>query len=55
MTPAADWSEVALTVEPNPDNAAIYDELSAAYTSLYPATREEVHLLARIQGRPSLP
>lgn len=55
VTPAADWSEVALTVEPNPDNAAIYDELSAAYTSLYPATRKEVHLLARIQGRPSLP
>lgn len=45
----ADWASVATTVQPTAAHAAVYDELYGAYTSLYPATRDEVHLLARLQ------
>lgn len=52
LVPAdADWAEVATTVEPDPRHTALYDELYAAYTALYPATRDQVHLLAGIQRR----
>lgn len=36
-------------IVPNPDHAPVYDELFGAYGALYAATREQVHLLARMQ------
>jgi xylulokinase len=47
----ADWTSIADTVEPNPDNREIYDELYAVYKDLYPATRPMAHTLADIQTR----
>jgi len=50
LLPAAtDWSTVGQEVEPNPEHQAVYEELYGAYTELYPATREQVHRLARLQ------
>jgi xylulokinase len=36
-------------VEPNHEARPLYDELYDLYTSLYPATRDHAHALARIQ------
>ncbi|WP_166354751.1 FGGY-family carbohydrate kinase [Phytoactinopolyspora limicola] len=44
-----DWNPVVHVVEPTAAHRAVYDELYGAYRSLYPATREQAHLLARIQ------
>jgi xylulokinase len=45
------WARVAQTVHPDPANSPIYDELFAGYESLYPATRDHMHLLAAVQRR----
>lgn len=47
----ARWTSMAETVEPNPENREIYDELYAIYRDLYPATRPMAHALANIQMR----
>ena len=47
-----DWARVARQIEPDPAQRALYDELYATYEELYPATREQVHRLAAVQGRP---
>ncbi len=39
------------TVEPNPQNREIYDELSTVYRNLYPATRSMVLTLTGIQRK----
>jgi xylulokinase len=44
-----DWSRISDTVEPNEENHEIYDELYVIYRELYPATREQMHKLARMQ------
>jgi xylulokinase len=49
VEPDTDWSSIAETVEPNPDNRKIYDELYKLYKDLYPATRPTVHALAALQ------
>ncbi len=50
LVPAdTDWTRSGHTVRPNSRHRAVYDELYEAYLSLYPATREHVHLLARLQ------
>ncbi len=50
LVPAeTNWARVADVIEPNPDVRPLYDELFDLYTSLYPATKEHVHALARIQ------
>lgn len=49
VTPDTSWARIADVVEPNPEVRPLYDELYKLYTSLYPATREHVHALARIQ------
>jgi len=49
VEPDTDWSSIAETIEPNPDNREIYDELYKLYKDLYPATRPTVHALARLQ------
>jgi xylulokinase len=45
------WVSMSDTVEPNPDNRGLYDELYAVYKDLYPATRPMAHTLASIQLR----
>ena len=47
----ARWTSMVDTVEPNPENKEIYDELYAIYRDLYPATRPMAHALANIQVR----
>jgi xylulokinase len=53
VDPETDWSLMAETVEPNPDNREVYDELYALYKDLYQATRETVHALAAVQRKGS--
>jgi xylulokinase len=53
VDPETDWSLMAATVEPNPDNREVYDELYALYKDLYQATRETVHALAAVQRKGS--
>lgn len=48
---SAKWTSMTETVEPNPENRGIYDELYAIYRDLYPATRPMAHALANIQTR----
>jgi xylulokinase len=45
------WVSMSDTVEPNPNNRGLYDELYAVYKDLYPATRPMAHTLASIQLR----
>ena len=49
VEPGTSWARVDTVVEPDPSTRATYDELYALYGSLYPATREHVHALARMQ------
>ena len=49
VPPQTNWARVAYVVEPNPQVRPRYDEMYELYTSLYPATREHAHALARIQ------
>jgi xylulokinase len=52
LVPAeTNWARVADVVVPNPEVRSLYDELYGLYSSLYPATREHAHALARIQER----
>lgn len=52
LVPAqTNWATVARTVEPDDAAAATYDDLFEVYTALYPATRDHVHALARMQER----
>jgi xylulokinase len=43
------WSTTRRTVEPDVSRRGIYDELYGLYRSLYPATRDVQHALARLQ------
>jgi xylulokinase len=47
--PQDDWNEVSDTVTPNEANREVYDRLYEVYQQLYPATKEQVHTLARMQ------
>ncbi|MBX3078219.1 MAG: sugar kinase [Salinibacterium sp.] len=51
LEPDATWARVATTIEPDAAKADLYAELFTGYESLYAATREHMHLLARIQDR----
>jgi xylulokinase len=51
VDPATDWARAGVTLEPNPQNGEVYDELFAVYEELYPSTRALAHRLARVQGR----
>ncbi len=46
-----DWATVSDRVQPSTEHAEVYDELYDTYTSLYPATLEQMHRLARLQER----
>ena len=43
------WNAPSATLEPDPRARARYDELYELYRSLYPATREHAHAIARLQ------
>ena len=45
----ARWNAPAETLQPDARARARYDELYRVYRSLYPATREQAHALARVQ------
>lgn len=45
------WNAPIARIEPVAERAGGYDPLYAAYRSLYPATREQMHLLADLQLR----
>jgi len=49
VPPETNWARIAGVIEPNPMVRPLYDELYDLYTSLYPATRDHAHALARIQ------
>ncbi len=51
VPPDTDWARTATVVVPDPEHRDLYDELYAVYRDLYPATKEPVHRLARIQER----
>jgi xylulokinase len=48
LVPAdTDWARIAREITPNPRHRALYDDLYATWQELYPATRDQVHRLAR--------
>jgi xylulokinase len=49
--PDTSWARVAETVEPADATRQMYDDLYGIFRSLYPATREQAHALARMQSR----
>jgi xylulokinase len=49
VSPSTDWARTERTVRPDDATFALYEELYDAYRALYPATRDVVHRLARIQ------
>ncbi len=51
--PGTDWSAIATTVEPRPENREVYDELYDVYRELYPATRGQTHRLSEMQKESS--
>jgi xylulokinase len=53
LVPAeTDWTRPGQVVRPDPSVRATYDTLYAGYTSLYAATRAQVHTLAALQADP---
>jgi xylulokinase len=49
VPPETDWSRITTTVTPDPSSREVYDALYQAYQDLYPATADQVHLLADLQ------
>src|SRR5829696_100453 len=49
VPPESDWADIGVHLEPDPRNRELYDSLYADFCVLYPATRETVHRLARLQ------
>jgi xylulokinase len=49
VEPGTDWARIQDTVLPDEAKSELYEELYAAYRSLYPATRGVVHRLAHLQ------
>ena len=47
VPPETDWARQDHTVRPDPSKAAAYSALFRTFTELYPATRRQVHRLAR--------
>jgi xylulokinase len=46
VRPDTDWTRIATSIEPDPRNRAVYDDLYSTWCQLYPDTRDLVHLLA---------
>jgi xylulokinase len=49
VAPGIRWNTPAATLVPDHRASARYDELYRIYRSLYPATREQAHAIARVQ------
>ena len=49
VTDSRAWNAPAVRLQPDPRARAGYDELYQVYRSLYPATRDQAHAIARIQ------
>lgn len=49
VPPDTTWARIAQVVQPDPDRHAAYQETAAVYDGMYPATRDLVHRLARLQ------
>jgi xylulokinase len=47
----AHWTRISDVVEPEEKNRVLYDELYGPYRELYPATKEHMHALARMQRK----
>ena len=47
VPPDTDWARPDHVVSPDPSTASTYEELFQIYTELYPATRAQIHRLAR--------
>ncbi|TWS18466.1 sugar kinase [Tsukamurella asaccharolytica] len=48
LPPETDWATIDRVLEPSPANRELYDEIYPVWSSLYPATREQVHRLGGI-------
>jgi len=48
VAPETDWARITREVPPNPVHRERYDELYGTWRQLYPATRDQVHRLARL-------
>ncbi len=53
VAPGTDWARAGHTVTPSAAAHATYEPLYDAYRSLYPATRDQMHLLAGVQDATS--
>ena len=49
VPPDTNWARTGRLVEPDAGRHAIYDQLYPVYSELYPATRDQVHTLAKLQ------
>lgn len=45
VPPDTDWARIVETIEPDPANRALYEDLYRTWSELYPATKDVVHLL----------
>lgn len=50
VPPHTDWARLDRRITPDPSVRTVYDQLYQAYRDLYPATREQVHVLSAIQA-----
>lgn len=48
VPPETDWATITNEIKPNPDHREMYDNLYEMWLELYPATREQMHRLARL-------
>ncbi|AQA06788.1 sugar kinase [Mycobacterium sp. MS1601] len=46
VAPETDWARISYEITPDPDAVALYDDLYATWSRLYPDTRDVVHRLA---------
>ena len=52
VAPETDWARIGYEITPDAANVALYDELYGVWRELYPATRNLVHQLGELGGRP---
>jgi len=48
VAPQTDWATITHEITPNPDHRALYDELYGVWRESYPATRDLMHGLGRL-------
>lgn len=50
VTEQTDWAQRSLVIEPDPERGRVYDRLFTVYETLYPATVDQVHVMAAMQA-----